>query len=143
MKKLLLLIICLQRVIPAFTQSLDKNIIQCIDSIEKGDTIQFGPKKGYFFYEHIFEYKGSTGSFGDRILNIQQIENDLSSQKYRVKDHLITSKSVWDFFGTGTKQIISFGKGGSIFGITYYADIYRAIESGEIVIEKCQIIKKQ
>jgi hypothetical protein len=136
MKKLLLLVIGLQCIIPAFSQSQDKDIAACINSIEKGDTIQLGPASGHFNYIYIVKDAG----FG-KGLNTELIKKDeLMSKKYIIKNLFITYKYAKDAFYAETEQIISFGKKG-FFGVTYYADIYGAIESGEIIIEKCQIHK--
>jgi hypothetical protein len=135
MKKLLLLVICLQCSISVFTQSRqDKDIMQCINSLGKGDTIQLGSASGHFNYIYVIKNAG----FG-KGLNTELIkEDDLMSKKYIIKDLFITYSYVKNAFYTKTEQIISFGKKGGVFGVTYYADIYGAIESGEIIIKKCQ-----
>jgi hypothetical protein len=141
MKKLLLLVIvCLQCSIYTFAQSQNNDIIKCINSLEKGDMVQFGPASGHFNY---YTYTKKDAGFG-KGLNVELIkDDDLISKKYIIKNLFITYDYVKKEFYTETKQIISFGKKGGVFGVTYYADIYGALESGEIIIQKCQIQKEK
>jgi hypothetical protein len=140
-KSLLLVIVCLQCSICTLAQSQNNDIIKCINSLGKGDTIQFGPPSHEYQYLYVIK-EGIPQECPEKIR-----EKNLSSKEYKIKNFSTTNNCVIDAFPTHApklKDVISFGKkGGFIFGVTYYADIYAAIESGEIIIKKCQIQKEK
>jgi hypothetical protein len=141
MKKLLLFT-CLLCNISAFAQSQNKDkaketdIMKCINSLKKGDIIQFGPKSGPYFYTYMLEDKTNIN---DGFPSLIRVSNDLSSKEYKVKNPTVTDSKVTDYFDEAKYVVISLKKG--LLGVAYYVDVYGAIESGEIIIKKCQVHK--
>jgi hypothetical protein len=120
-----LLVLCLSVGVSSFAQNSDEYVSNGI-SFKVGDTIQIGRPSGGGNYIYVRKYSSNYGT--------EMINYNLSSKKHVICDIHVTSSAVVETFYRKNPRVISFCTKG-FSGVTYYADIDKALKEGEIVLD--------